>query len=110
MVTKEYHHHGLGEEVHGPGWNYVVTSEERITVAGRDLFYIIAKAVVGSACIGSAQLFLIVIPGFIVTWHEHNNSKGIAVSIVEPVADVTDKREVQERISLLHRGLQILFL
>lgn len=74
--------------------NTIPTEELRLQLNGREVLCINRISVVDTGCCGTGIFLDTTIPGYIVTWKDRVNDAGLAVSVVEPVNDEKEKREI----------------
>lgn len=73
---------------------YVPQKEVRLKYDGREVLYVIGKAVIESSCCGTGNWMYAIVPGYIINWQKKMNEAGLPVSEVEPILD----EEAQEKI------------
>lgn len=66
---------------------YTPQKEIRLKHNGREVLYVIGRAVIESSCCGTGSWLYAIVPGYIVNWQNAKNEAGLAVSEVEPVRD-----------------------
>ena len=86
-MSLKYVHQELGEEVYFPAGFYTPQKEVRLPHDGREVLYVIGRAVVESSCCGTGNWTYGVVPGYIVNWQNTKNEEGLPVSEVEPIRD-----------------------
>ena len=102
----KYTHLELGQDVEiGIAGYYTPEKEERLQYNGREVLYVIGRAVVESPCVradgsctAGSQIYAIV-PGYIVNWQNSKDEAGLPISEVAPISDEavqTDLRHIIE--------------
>ncbi len=91
----KYTHLELDKDVEiGIGGYYTPEREVRLKCNGREVLYVIGKAVVESSCCGTGNWVYAIVPGYIINWQNTKNETGLPVSEIAPISD----KEVQEKI------------
>lgn len=109
MRTK-YTHLELGKEVEvGIAGYYVPHKEVRLKHNGRDILYVIGKAVIESSCCGSGNWIYAIIPGYVVEWQGGKNADGLAVSEVEPISEKDVQEEVRATLETAEDAVMVGF-
>ena len=106
---REYEHQAAGTEVRFLAGRYTIVEERRIAHRGRELLCVVGVAAVDSGCCGIQGCRFINVPGAISDWKGRISDRGLAVSIVDPVADPAAKAEVRAQLARLFPHSQILF-
>ncbi len=91
-MTKDYVHPALNEEVTAIGGHYVSEKDERITINGREVLYILGYSVVDTSCCGVGGGRFAVVPGWLVRYKYRTESSGLPVSEVTPVEEDSETR------------------
>ncbi len=87
MSTK-YTHLELDQDVViGIGGYYTPQQELRLKYNGKEVLYVVGRAVVESSCCGTGSWVYAVVPGYIVNWQNTQNEACRPVSEVEPIVD-----------------------
>ena len=88
VKTIKYTHLELDKDVEiGIAGYYTPQQEVRLKYNGREVLYVIGKAVVESSCCGTGSWQYAIVPGYIVSWQNTKNEAGLPVSEVEPILD-----------------------
>jgi hypothetical protein len=95
---REYAHQVLNQQYGGPSGYYIPHQEVRLSYHGREVLYIVGRAVVESSCCGTGNWEYALVPGFIVDWHSGHNPAGLAVTAVEPVEVSQNIKELRSLI------------
>lgn len=101
METREYIHASPGdeaEEVRSVSGAYVLESERRIEIAGREVLVVLGHAAFDSSCCGAGGCRYALVPGYVVAWKARSREGEEVVTEVEPVRDDEARRLVRERI------------
>ena len=85
-AIREYTH-DLHNEVRAISGYYRLDREVKIDINGRTIFYAVGDAVLDGACCGAWGCRYALVLGYVVNWKEKINSKGLPVSMVEPITD-----------------------
>jgi hypothetical protein len=102
MVTASgivYTHQKLGEDNFGLAGFYTPQKEVRLALDGREVLYVVGRAVVESSCCGSGAWSYVLVPGYVIEWHVRKNEAGLPVSTI----DVISNSETKSRITRLIR-------
>jgi hypothetical protein len=91
----EYIHQLPGTEIRSISGHYTIIEEGRMNHGGRMLLYEVGVAVVDSACCGTGGCRFVHVAGYITAWRRRTGSDGQAVSDVEPVADMEDRKAIK---------------
>jgi hypothetical protein len=85
-MTK-YAHQEMNKDILAPSGYYTPSKEVRLKYDGREVLYILSRAVIDSSCCGATDFNSSLVPGFILKWRAETNKEGLPVSEVEPIAD-----------------------
>lgn len=97
-VATRYTHYQLGKDVSiGIAGFYTPYKEVRLDYHGREVLYMVGKAVLESSCCGTGSWLYSVVPGYVVRWHA-SEENGMPVSEVEPIAERAEQEEVRKII------------
>ena len=99
ILTKEYTHMPLDEEVNAVGGHYVAVKEVRLPYRRREVLYLIGHASVDASCCGAGGCGYAKVPGFLLKWRYKENASGRPVSRVIPITDKETKRVVRRTIA-----------
>ena len=83
----EYVHQKLGEDCFGIAGYYTPQKEIRLEYEGRQVLYVIGRAVLEASCCGKGDWNYVLVPGYIISWHNRVNAAGLDVSIIDPILD-----------------------
>ena len=98
MSTK-YTHLELGKDVEiGIAGYYTPQQEVRLKYDGREVLYVIGKAVIESSCCNVGSWTYAIVPGYIVNWQYTKNEHGLPVTEVEPITDEAIQVELRHTI------------
>ena len=92
----EHIHQPPGTEIRCVGGHYTITEEGRMSHQGRILLYEVGVAVVDNACCGTGGCRFIHVSGYIKSWQRQTGPDGLPISIVEPVADIEDRKIIKK--------------
>ena len=98
MNEEEFAHPELNAPVIAIGGNYVFTHEKRIPFKEREILYYIGIATFDTTCCGAGGCAYAFVPGFILSWKNNRNEKGVPVSSIELVKDPSVQDEVRALI------------
>ena len=96
--SREYAHQKLGEDYGGLAGYYTPVKEVRLPYQGREVLYIVGKAVIESSCCGTGNWPYALVPGYIVEWHQGTNANGLPTSKVDLIEDNESKKELTSLI------------
>lgn len=77
---------------------YVPQKEVRLKYDGREVLYVIGKAVIESSCCGTGNWMYAIVPGYIINWQKKRNETGLPVSDVEPILDEEAQGKIRKII------------
>ena len=97
-MTVKYTHLELNENVNCVAGYYTPQKEVRLKYDGREVLYVIGRAVIESSCCGTGDWGYALVPGYIVNWQTERNDAGLPVSEVEPVSDEAVKDSIRKII------------
>ena len=97
-MVKEYTHPDLNEEIDFISGYYMPQREERLAYNGREFLYIAGIWQINKACCGEGGCGYVQVQGYINKWKDKTNSDGKAVSLLEPVTDPQEQKEISEII------------
>ena len=87
-MSTTYTHLKLNEDYStGIAGYYIPEKEVRLNYNGREVLYVIGKAVIEASCCGVGSWIYGTVPGYIVSWQNTKNEAGLPVSEVEPISD-----------------------
>ena len=109
MFSTNHVHLSPGEEAQAPGWTYTVLNEEIFLINEKNILVILGEAVIGSACVGAVDIRVLIIPGYIITFHHSIDRIGRAVSIVKPIENATEIELIRKELKIKYPSLQVLF-
>lgn len=92
-VSKEYTHE-LHREVRSISGGYTLEKEERISIGGKEILYVVGNALADSSCCGFWGCHYALVPGYVVNWKHTKNKDGIPISTVEVIVHEQVKREI----------------
>ena len=106
----EYTHLELNKDVPiGIAGYYTPEEEVRLDYNGREVLYVIGKAVIESACCGIGNWGYVLVPGYIVSWQNKRNEAGLPVSAVEPISDEEAQNNIRQIIQTKETVAQVQF-
>ena len=94
-----YTHLELNKDVATPSGYYNPRKEVRFDYNGREVLYTVNEAVIESSCCGVNDYCSITIPGYVVGWKTEKNSRGLPVSLIEPVTNENDRDAIRKIVS-----------
>lgn len=96
-TTSNYVHFELGKDVAtGIAGYYTPLKEVRLLFGGREILYVVGRAVLEASCCGTGNWVYATVPGYILRWHA-SSTGGLQASEVQPLTDA-DEREAVARI------------
>lgn len=109
-VKIKYTHLELDKDVvAGIGGYYTPQKEVRLKYNGREVLYVIGRAVVESGCCGTGSWLYAIVPGYIVNWQNTRNEAGLPVSEVEPIRDDEAQKNIRQIIETTENASPIGF-
>ncbi len=98
-MSINYTHLELGKDVEiGIAGYYTPQQEARLKYNGKEVLYVIGRAVVESSCCGSGSWLYAIVPGYIVNWQNQRNEADLLVSEVEPIRDDEAQKKIRRII------------
>ena len=94
-------HSGHGMKAH---WG-----ERTVVHQGRDVLYLLTDAVVDTVCCGDRVFHYATVLGYVKEWQSEKDEHGLPVSSVEPVADSTMQRQIEDLLKREDSELQVSF-
>ena len=91
-MTKDFVHPKLNEEVTAIAGHYTHEKEERVSVNGKDVLYILGYGVVDTSCCGMGGCRFALVPGYLLNYRYREDESGNPVSSVEPIGDDQEAR------------------
>jgi len=99
VKTIKYTHLEVGKDVEiGIAGYYTPQQEVRLEYNGKEVLYVIGKAVIESSCCGTGSWIYALIPGYIVNWQTSKNEDELPVSEVEPISDEEAREHIRKNI------------
>lgn len=99
IVTQmEYTHQELGSDCNGLAGYYTPQKEVRMEFEGREILYVIGRAVIEASCCGVGNWNYVLVPGYLVDWHIRKNDSGLDISKVEPITDSQTRDRIKRTI------------
>jgi len=108
-MSIKYTHLELDTDIDCLAGFYTPQKEVRLKYNGREVLYVVGRAVIESSCCGVGNWGYVLVPGYIVNWQTERNDAGQAISEVEPVADEASKNNLRETIRKAESISQIEF-
>ncbi len=106
---KDFIHPVLHEAVGAIGGHYVLVGENRLSVRGRDVLYLIGWAVADASCCAPGGCSYALVPGTVRNWKYRTGRGGHCVSRVVPVKDTCLQSEIRRLIVEKEHILQVNF-
>jgi uncharacterized linocin/CFP29 family protein len=99
-TSTKYTHLELGKDVDiGIAGYYTPEREVRLPDNGREVLYVVGRAVVESSCCGiKGNWTYAIIPGFVINWQYTQNEAGLPVSEVKPIADESTRERIRKLV------------
>lgn len=108
-MTLKYTHLGLNERIDCVAGHYTPQKEVRFRYDGREVLYVVGRAVIEASCCGLGNWGYALVPGYIVNWQAGSNDAGLPVSDVEPVSDEAVRDSIRQVIKDTENISQIEF-
>ena len=83
--------------------------ERTVAHQGRAVLYLLIDAVVATACCGDRVFHYASVLGYVKEWQSEEDEHGLPVSLVEPVADSSVQREIEDLLKRDESELQVSF-
>ncbi len=97
-MNVKYTHLELNKEISCVAGFYTPQKEVRLKYNGREVLYVIGRAVIESSCCGVGNWGYALVPGYIVSWQSRINEAGLPVSEVEPISDEETRNNIRQVI------------
>ena len=108
--SKEYIHLALNVRMQMGAGSYWISSEERVPFGGREILCIIRETDCITSCCGESAGFRSVgVLGYIAEWHVKTKND-MPVSIVEPIVEEEEERQLAGALQKKYRITQVEFL
>lgn len=91
---REYTHQELRTDYIGLAGFYCPFKEVRLDYHGREILYVVGHAAISSSCCGISNWDYVLVPGYIVEWHNGTSESGLPASSVEPIQDSVARAEI----------------
>ncbi len=92
--VRQYAHQKLGEDYGGIAGYYTPLKEIRLDYKGRQILYIVGRAVIESSCCGTGNWPYALVPGYIIEWQQSINPNGLPLTSVELIEDPEVKKDL----------------
>jgi hypothetical protein len=110
MKTRKYTHLELGTDILiGIGGSYMLDKEVRMKHSGKELLYVTGHTNIESACCGVSNWGYALVPGYIVSWQNQKDEKGLPLTEVEPITDEAVRQAVRQAIETQEAVIQVQF-
>lgn len=97
---RQFAHQKLGEDYGGIAGYYTPLKEVRLEYRGREVLYIVGRAVIESSCCGTGNWPYALVPGYIMEWRHGQNQNGLPVTDVELIEDPEIRKDL---LSIIRR-------
>ncbi len=100
-------HPEIGEEIRTHGGYYIPREEHLLSYNGREVYYVVGRAVIETSCCGKADWTYIQVQGFA---RETGDGRPLTASLVEqvePISDDEDRRKVLRLLLKSYPGARI---
>jgi len=109
-MAKEYEHAPVGEEIEAIGGRYTILKEESLPFNGAEVLYLVGAGVFDTSCCGAGGCGYAVVPGSLIKRDIGRTAAGQTVSLVEPIADEQQRREIEAALKEKEKVSQVNFL
>ena len=93
-TAARYTHFELGKDiVTGIAGFYTPFKETLLSFRGRQLLYVVSRAVLEASCCGTGNWVYATVPGYVLGWHT-SEVEGLPASPVQPVTDKNEREEI----------------
>jgi len=94
-TASRFVHFELGKDISiGIAGFYTPLKEVKLAYHGREVLYVVGKAVWESSCCGTGNWVYATVPGYILKWHG-SAENGLPTSEVEPITEKTEQEEIR---------------
>jgi hypothetical protein len=98
VAPANYSHLELGKDIAaGIAGYYTPYKEVRLPFRGREVLYVVGRAVLEASCCGTGNWVYATVPGYVLGWYA-SKKDGLHVSEVEPIKDDGDRQTVAKII------------
>ena len=98
MANVKYTHLELNKDINCVAGFYTPHKEVKLKYNGREVLYVIGRAVIESSCCGAGNWGYALVPGYIVNWQNETNEAGLPISEVELIADEATRDNIRKII------------
>jgi hypothetical protein len=110
VPRREYLHASLNTPIEMGASSYWISSEQRLSLDGRDVLFLVRDTDCITSCCGQSQGFRSIgVVGHVIEWHAGRRD-GVPVSIVEPIVDEADRERITRLLQQLYKVTQVEFL
>ena len=102
-------HSKPNERVESIAGHYVVEKESRLPYKGRDVLVVFGFAMIDKSCCGEGGCRFANVPGYVVDWKARTNDENAPVSVVEPITDEMEQRDIHDLIDKTELYCQVNF-
>ena len=106
---QEFVHPAIGQEVTAIGGHYVFGKEIRLPYNGREILYFVGYAVLDSTCCGVGGCAYVLVAGYIRQWKYKKNHNDCPISLVQPIDDQIDQKQIRSKIQKMEMVYQVTF-
>jgi hypothetical protein len=93
-MASEYAHLELGKDVAtGIAGYYTPQKEVRLPFGGREILYVVGKAVLEASCCGTGNWVYATVPGYVLGWHSAKKGD-LPLSEIQPVTDANEREAI----------------
>jgi hypothetical protein len=106
----EYVHKPLNQEVMAIGGSYMLNREERLTLGGDEILYLVGYGIFDRSCCGAGGCGYALVQGRIVRWQVSQTDDGEPISEITRVQGADERRRIEAVIKKKEFVPQVVFL
>jgi len=100
-------HPEIGREVRTHGGYYIPREEHLLAYGGREVYYVVGRAVIRTSCCGKAEWTYIQVQGFVKDTGDDKPQSASSVVQVEPITEDEDRRRLLRILLKAYPGARI---
>lgn len=104
-----YLHKDTGTEERIISGYYSYLEENRLSIPGRDMLYVVGIGIVDNSCCGIGGCLFIEVLGYVVSWKSDVDREGGSVSLVDPINTDEEKEKIRKALLVLYPQAQVNF-
>jgi hypothetical protein len=102
-----YFHKELGTEIRSISGYLSYLEENRLSLRGREVLYLVGIGIFDSSCCGPGGCQFIEIAGYIMFWKSERDQRGNFISQIDPIDSEEDLMEIEAELKKLYPLFQM---